>query len=148
MPKTPNSHPTDLVNLIQMMIMKTLHHLLNNDLFVPGLARFMYTIKLNDTCAGSAVYIIRSYSRVNQLHESRRCVDLSFKTRVWIGCGFIVTLPFVSVWLSFRFSMRLFCCVRMGTSFLKCKGMCEYVLIHLHLPLAREVVAFLACGAS
>ena len=43
-----------------MMIVKTLHYLLNNDLFVPGLARFIYTIKLNGMCAGSAVglYII------------------------------------------------------------------------------------------
>ena len=43
--------------------------------------------------------------------------------------------------------MRLFCCVRMGTSFLKCKGMREYVLIPSYLPIAREVMAFLACGA-
>ena len=136
MPKTLNSHPTDLVYLIHMMIVKTLHYLLNNDLFVPGVARFMYTIKLNDTCAGSAVYIIRSYNRVNQLHKSRGCMDLSSNTCLnWrrIYCYSTVCM----VWLSFRFSMCLFYFVKIGTSFLKCKGMRKYVLIPSYLTLAR-----------
>ena len=47
---------------------------------MPGLARFVYIIKLNCTPAGSVVYIIRSYNRVNQLHESRWCMDLSSHT--------------------------------------------------------------------
>ena len=48
----------------------------------------------------------------------------------------VATLPFVSALLLFRFLMRVFCCARIGTSFLKCKGMREYVLIPLYLPLA------------
>ena len=43
--------------------------------------------------------------------------------------------------------MRLFCCVWIGTSFLKCKGIREYVRIPSYLPLAQGVVAFLTCGA-
>ena len=102
MPKTLNSHPTDLVCLLHMMIVKTLHYLLNIDLFVLGLARFMYTIKLNDTCAGSAVYIIRSYTRVNQLHESRGCMDLLSNTclnrrRIYCHSTVCIGMTFVSI---------------------------------------------------
>ena len=113
---------------------------------MPGQAQFIYIIKLNCTCAGSAVYIIRSYNRVNQLHESRWCMDLlSHKclNRWRIYCH----VRLWSVILSFWFPMRLFCCVWIGTSFLKCKGICEYVRVPSYLPLARKVVAFLTCGA-
>ena len=46
MPKTLNSHPTDLVYLIHMMIVKTLHYLINNDLFVPGVIVSSRVIKI------------------------------------------------------------------------------------------------------
>ena len=101
-----------------MIIVKTLHYLLNNDLFVPVLARFIYTIKLNGTCAASAVYIIRSYNRVNQLHESRGCMDLSSHTclnRPQIHCHStaVTGMAFVSIFDAFSLlivfeSARLF----------------------------------------
>ena len=97
--------------LIHMIIVKTFI-IYYNDLFVPGLARLIYTIKLNGTCAGSAEFIIMSCNCINQLHESRGCMDLSPHT-----------------WLN----RRLFCCVWIGTSFLKCKGFREYVLIPSYL---------------
>ena len=52
-----------------------------------------------------------------------------------------MTLPSLSALLS---------CVLWGsnrTSFLKCKGIRVFVLILSYLPLAREVMAVLACGA-
>ena len=82
--KCPFNWPcSKLLTLIQLTQLfntyensENFHYLLNNDLFVPGLSRFIYITKLNCTCARSAVYIIRSYNRVHQLHESRWCMDL------------------------------------------------------------------------
>ena len=48
------------------------------DLVMPGLAEFIFT---NYSCdAGSYVYIVRCYTRMNQLYESGRSVDLSSHT--------------------------------------------------------------------
>ena len=80
---------------------------------------------------------------MNQLHESGGCVDLSSNTclnrwRIYLNSTVFIGIASVS--------MHVVCSVRIGTSFLKCKGMREYVWIPLYLPLAREVVAFLACA--
>ena len=69
---------------------------------MPGLARFIYIIKLNCTCAGSAVYIIRSYNRVNQLHEWRWCMDLSSykclnRQRIYCHSTAVIGITFVVI---------------------------------------------------
>ena len=76
--------------------------------------------------AGSAVYIVRCYNRVNQLHESGRSVECR-PTRVCVNGLFAVTLPFSSVLLVLRMSARVLWGIRAGTSFHKCKGKREYV---------------------
>ena len=69
---------------------------------MPGLARFIYIINLNCMCAGSAVYIIRSYNRVNQLHESRWRMDLSSHTclsrrRIYCHSTAVIGITFVLI---------------------------------------------------
>ena len=82
---------------------------------------------------------------MNQLHESDGGVDLSantclYKLRIYrdstVFIGITITLIVV----------RVFCEVQTSTSFLKCKGMREYARRPSYFPLARKVMAVLACG--
>ena len=91
-----------------MFNLKLFITLRNNDLVVPGLAEFIYTTYPYDTCAGSAVYIIRSYNRVNQLHESGG-VWICHPTRVCIGGGFTMTTVFIGITIASIVGVCVFC---------------------------------------
>ena len=65
--------------------------------------------------AGSAVYIVRCYDRVNQLHESGRGVDLSSNT---CSCKWLIRRYFTVL-------IGILKEIRAGTSVRKCKGMRE-----------------------